>query len=107
MNLVQQNGGLVDVLGKFAKSGLANEANSWVGTGPNKPISANHIQQVFGNQSVQQIASQLGMSQQDTGSAIAKILPELINQLTPKGNVPDNHQDLFSQGLAMLSKLAK
>jgi uncharacterized protein YidB (DUF937 family) len=33
---------------------------------------------------------------------LAQVLPELVNQLTPNGKVPDNHGDLISQGLAAL-----
>ncbi len=107
MQMVQQNGGLVDVLGKFAQNGLKKEADSWVSTGPNMPISQNHIEKVFGAQALQGLAKQTGMNTNDAGSAIAKLLPELINQLTPKGSVPNNHADLFSQGMAILKGLQK
>lgn len=107
MSMVQQNGGLVDVLGKFAQSGLKKEADSWVSTGPNMPISQDNIQKVFGAQAVQGLAKQTGMNTNDAGSALAKLLPELINQLTPKGNVPANHADLFSQGMSILKGFQK
>jgi uncharacterized protein YidB (DUF937 family) len=45
----------------------------------------------------------LGMSNGQASSAMAQILPELINQLTPDGQVPGNHGDLISKGLAMLT----
>ena len=102
MSMVQQQGGLVDVLGKFSQNGMKKEADSWVGTGPNIPISQDQVQKVFGASALKNVASQIGLPQQETGSAIAKLLPELINQLTPKGNVPNNHKDLFAQGLSIL-----
>ena len=102
MSMVQKNGGLVDVLGKFTQGGLKKEADSWVSTGPNLPINPDHIQKIFGAAEIKNASVQAGVSQQDMGAAIAKLLPELINQLTPKGQVPSNHADLFSQGLAVL-----
>jgi uncharacterized protein YidB (DUF937 family) len=33
---------------------------------------------------------------------MAQILPELINQLTPNGQLPGNHGDLLTRGLSML-----
>lgn len=107
LKMVQQQGGLIDVLGKFAQGGLKKEADSWVSTGPNLPVSGQQIQKALGEGPLKNISSQLGVSQRDAGSLVAKILPELINQLTPKGQVPANHADLFSQGLQLLSKLQK
>lgn len=73
-----------------------------MGTGANMAISGDHVQQVFGASSIGTIASQLGPSQGQASSAIAQLLPELVNQMTPQGQVPGNHQDLLSQGLALL-----
>lgn len=102
MALLQSNGGLSSVLGMFQQSGLGAEANSWVGSGANMAISGEHVQQVFGGSSIGSIATQLGLSQGQASAAIAQILPELVNQMTPQGQVPANHQDLLSKGLALL-----
>src|SRR5262249_55256847 len=103
MGLLQSNGGLGNVLGMFEQNGLGQQASSWVGTGPNMAISGDHVQQVFGAPALGGIASQLGLSQGQASSAIAQILPELVNQMTPQGQVPTNHQDLLSKGLALLT----
>jgi uncharacterized protein YidB (DUF937 family) len=103
MSLLQQNGGLNGVLDTFRQGGMAQHADSWVSTGPNIGISGDQLQQVFGGSSIGNIASQLGMSNGQASSAMAQILPELINQLTPNGQVPSDHGDLISKGLAMLT----
>ena len=103
MSLLQQNGGLNGVLDSFRQSGLAQHADSWVSTGPNIGISGDQLQQALGSSSISDIASQLNMSHGQASSALAQVLPELINQLTPSGQLPNNHADLISQGLAMLS----
>lgn len=103
MSLLQQNGGLSGVLDNFRQSGMASHADSWVSTGANMPISPDQLQQVFGSSAIGNIASQLGVSHGQAGSAMAQILPELINQLTPQGQIPTDHGDLISKGLSMLS----
>jgi len=102
MSLVQQNGGLPGVLNMLQSSGLGQQADSWVGTGTNANVSADQISQVFGNAGLGNLAAQLGTSQGQAGSILSQVLPELVNQLTPNGQVPDNHNDLLSQGLAAL-----
>jgi len=68
-----------------------------------RAISPDQLQQALGSQSIGNIATQLGMSQGQAGSAMSQILPELINQLTPNGQVPGDHADLISKGLSMLT----
>jgi uncharacterized protein YidB (DUF937 family) len=102
MSLVQQNGGLTGVLNMLQSSGLGQQANSWVGTGANANVSADQMSQVFGNAGIGNLAAQLGTSQGQAGSILSQVLPELVNQLTPNGQVPDNHNDLLSQGLSAL-----
>jgi len=102
MSLVQQNGGLPGVLNMLQSSGLGQQADSWVGTGANASVSADQMSQVFGSAGLGNLAAQLGTSHGEAGSILSQILPELVNQLTPNGQVPDNHNDLLSQGLAAL-----
>jgi len=104
MSMLQQNGGLSGVLDMFRGKGMAQEADSWVSTGPNAGVSADQVQQVFGGSALSNLATQLGTSQGQASSVLAQILPELINQLTPEGQVPENHGDLISQGLALLRR---
>jgi uncharacterized protein YidB (DUF937 family) len=102
MTMVQQNGGLPGILNMLQSNGLGQQADSWVGTGPNASVSPEQMQQVFGGSGLGNLAAQLGTSPGQAGSMLAQVLPELVNQLTPNGKVPDNHGDLISQGLAAL-----
>ena len=104
MSLVQQNGGLTGVLNMLQSNGLQQQADSWVGTGPNASVSADQMTQVFGSSGLGNLAAQLGTSQGQAGSTLSQILPELVNQLTPNGQIPENHGDLISQGLALLRR---
>jgi uncharacterized protein YidB (DUF937 family) len=67
-------------------------------------VSGSALQEVLGTGAIGQIAQQLGMSHGETAGGLAQMLPQLIDQLTPNGAVPDNHDDMVAQALAMLQK---
>ena len=104
--MLQQNGGLDGVLGKFRQAGMGAQADSWVSSGQNMNISPDQLQQVFGSGSLNDIASQLGMSQNQAGSTMSQMLPELINQLTPQGQVTHESDDSIAAALESLSRSA-
>ena len=103
LSMLQQNGGLEGVLGKFRQGGLAQHADSWVSTGQNMNISADQLEQVFGSSTINDLASRVGMPADQAGSAMAQMLPEIINRLTPQGQVPENSNEEISQGLSALA----
>jgi len=95
--------GLANMVTKFKEGGFANLADSWVGTGENLPVSAEQVSQVLGSGKLGEIASQLGISSEDVSGGLSKLLPELINQATPEGQIPESH-DFISQALGALLK---
>ncbi|MBU6486144.1 MAG: DUF937 domain-containing protein [Betaproteobacteria bacterium] len=102
LQLLQQNGGLQGVLGKFEQAGLGQQAQSWIGTGKNLPIDASAITQVFDRGQLGQIAQQLGITHEQAEGQLAQALPQVVDKLTPQGQIPENHSDLVNQALAML-----
>ena len=102
MMLVQQNGGIGNVIAQFEQKGLGSQASSWVGTGANQGISADQLSSVFGSGALGQIASQLGMDQGQASHAMAQLLPEVVNHLTPQGQITSDSGDMLSQALSML-----
>ena len=103
LSLLQQNGGLEGVLGRFRQGGPGQQTDSWVGTGQNMNISPDQLQQIFGSSTMSDLAAQLGMPEAQAGSTMAQLLPEVINQLTPQGQVPENGDEEIAQGLSMLA----
>lgn len=104
LQLLQQNGGVAGVLDKFRQGGYADQADSWQSTGQNLPLSGNALQEVLGSGTIGQIAGQLGMSHGDAASGLAQVLPQLIDQFTPDGALPDNHDDMVAQALSLLTR---
>ena len=84
-------GGLSGIVDAFQKGGLGHITDSWVGTGENLPVNPDQISEVLGSDKIGAIASQLGMSHGDVAGGLAKMLPDLINHVTPNGQIPGNH----------------
>jgi uncharacterized protein YidB (DUF937 family) len=87
-------GGLGGILDAFQKGGLGHIADSWVSQGDNMPVTGDQVSEVFGNDKISEMASQLGMSHGDVSGGLAQILPQLVNHVTPNGQVPQDHNML-------------
>jgi uncharacterized protein YidB (DUF937 family) len=83
-----KGGGLSKILSGAKAQGLTAEADSWVGKGENKSISSEQVSGMLGSDQVAKIAKKVGASQSDTAGALAKLLPQLINHITPNGQIP-------------------
>lgn len=77
-------GGLVDA---FRNKGLGDIAASWVGTGANLPVSAEQIGNVLGGDTVAALAGKLGLSQEELSGHLSELLPQVVDKLTPGGEV--------------------
>jgi uncharacterized protein YidB (DUF937 family) len=83
-------GGLQGLISKLSGSGLGDIVESWIGTGANKAIAPNQLKSALGSDLIGQFASKLGLSQEDTIGQLTKLLPSVVDKLTPEGNVPQN-----------------
>ena len=95
-----QTGGLGGLAETFKNKGLGDIMSSWISTGQNLPISSGQIQQVLGSDLVQQFAKKLGASNADVSGGLANLLPDLIDKLTPKGQLPE--KNVLEEGLRRL-----
>ena len=87
MKLVK-GGGLSKLVQNAQASGLSSEADSWVGTGENQPVSGEQMKSVVGHDVVQQVAQQAGISEDEAAGVLAQVVPQVVNGLTPNGQVP-------------------
>ncbi|AOF80549.1 hypothetical protein BSY238_3247 [Methyloversatilis sp. RAC08] len=100
-----QTGGLQGLVAAFQDKGLGDLVSSWIGTGQNLPISAEQLQSVLGSGQIGQIAQQLGLSSQEVSGQLSTLLPQVIDGITPNGQVPEG--DAMQNALGMLSGLLK
>lgn len=85
-------GGLGGLLEQMQRAGYGEQARSWVGTGQNMPISPDVLGQIFGQGGIEEIARQAGVTPQEASTGLSELLPEVVNQVTPDGQVPDLDQ---------------
>jgi len=102
VDLFNQNGGLPGVLEKFKAAGFSNEVASWVGKSANLPISAEQITQVLGSATIQTAANKLGINADEISTKIAEYLPQVVDRMTPNGEVGKDSGNLLATLLGML-----
>jgi uncharacterized protein YidB (DUF937 family) len=102
IDLFNQNGGLPGVLEKFKAAGFSDQVASWVGTGANQQISADQITQVLGSSTITAAANKLGISSNEISAKIAEYLPQVVDRMTPNGEVPKDSGNLMATLLGML-----
>ena len=88
--------GLGGLLEKFRQGGLEDNIKSWIGTGPNKPISPNQLHQALGPETVDGLTRETGLPREDLLSQLSRLLPEVIDKLSPSGKLPKD-SDLLSE----------
>jgi uncharacterized protein YidB (DUF937 family) len=86
------SGGLGDLLRQFQQNGHGETANSWVGTGPNKPIAPGDLASALGADQINGLMAQSGLSRDELLNGLSQQLPEVINHLTPDGRLPTENE---------------
>ncbi len=102
--LNSQPGGIAGLAQSFQQQGLGDIAASWIGTGSNLPVSPAQILQVLGSGAIQSFAAKAGLDSNAAGSKLAELLPGIVDQLTPGGQLPQGG-DLMSTGMSLLGGL--
>ncbi|MDE2578494.1 MAG: DUF937 domain-containing protein [Hyphomicrobiales bacterium] len=78
---------LSGLLDKLRASGLGPQVNSWLGRGPNQPITAQQLEQALGPQIVASVSQTLNMAPDTVFGFLAKFLPMIIDTLSPNGTL--------------------
>ena len=86
------SGGLGDLLNQFQQKGQGDAANSWVSNGPNKQISPGDLGSALGADQIEALTAQSGLSRDELLQGLSKFLPDVVNHLTPDGQLPDENQ---------------
>lgn len=91
---------LSGLLQQLQEGGLGDKARSWVGTGGNDPVSGPEIAQALPYQTLDHVAEQSGLSPEQAADRIAQLLPEVVNKLTPGGDIPQGTlEDVIRRGI--------
>jgi len=86
------NGGLRKVLSGLQAKGKAAEADSWVAQGENQPIAGTDVREAVGDEEIASIAERLGVSNDEAADAVAQVLPDVVDQVSPNGELPPDDE---------------
>lgn len=84
----EKSGGLTGFLDRFRNAGMLDLVASWVSKGSNLDLSPPQFESVVGRDAIARIASKVGLAQTKAGSAMAFLVPKVVDALTPDGAVP-------------------
>ena len=88
--------GLGGLLQQLTQSGFGQQAASWVGTGANEPLPPQAWSKVLQPEQLSAIASQAGISEDEARHGLSQLIPEVVDHLTPNGQVPPENELLAS-----------
>jgi len=83
-----------DILDRFRNAGAGSKVDSWVGTGPNQPIDPKDVETAIDEDTLTSLSMQTGLSRDELIARITKDLPEAVDKLTPKGELPAANDEI-------------
>ena len=99
--------GLASLVQQFTHGGLGEVVQSWIGTGANLPISPEQVKSVLGSEQMTAMTQQTGLTHSDLASQLAHLLPQVVDHLTPNGQLPSGGADLGSMVSGLLGGLLR
>jgi uncharacterized protein YidB (DUF937 family) len=97
-------GGFGAILDQLQRAGFGEQARSWVSSGANLPLPSGALEQIFGQGGLAEIARRAGLSEADTSRGLAQLMPEVVNHVTPSGDMPKD-DDLLASVDALARRL--
>ena len=77
-----------DLLDRFRQSGQGKTIDSWIGTGPNEPVSPGQLGNALGPNIIKTLAERSGMSEEELLKQLSQVLPGIVDKITPHGRLP-------------------
>lgn len=104
MRWVQRNGGIGAVLKRFQQQGYGKQAQSWVATGDNEELDEHAVEEVVGRRDLADMAQRLGVPETEVKQAFAEIMPQMVDRLSPQGDLPQQADEVLDEGIQTLEK---
>lgn len=74
------------LMNQLQQAGLGDQVQSWLSGGPNKPVTADQMQQALGP-NLDQAAAAAGVPPQDAAKDLAEVVPTVVNEASPNGQL--------------------
>src|SRR5262245_48329491 len=84
----ERTGGLQGFLDQFRRAGLGEIVSSWVSRGSNTPVTTEQLERAIGSDTINRMSSNVGVARAASASAMAYMIPRVVDLLTPEGVVP-------------------
>lgn len=104
MQWVQRNGGMGAVLDRFRQRGYPQEADSWVSAGPNRELAPQQLSEVMGTDELSRMSQQLGVTDEEAAAGLSEILPQMVDQATPDGQLSPDADEVLERGRLTLEE---
>ncbi len=91
LQMIQEKGGLQQIIGQLQNSPIGEQVNSWLGSGTNEAVSPDQVAEAM-PAAVEDLAKETGMSVEQVSSSISELLPNLIDKFSPGGQIPGADQ---------------
>ncbi|HBK04466.1 MAG TPA: hypothetical protein DDZ81_01245 [Acetobacteraceae bacterium] len=82
-----ERGTLPDLADRFTQTGLGPIMASWIGNGPNLPITPEDLRRVLGDERVGDFSTLAGLSSDEFLVHFARLLPAAVHHMTPEGKM--------------------
>jgi len=82
-------GGLADIVGSLQSGDLGDVVSSWLGSGDNLAVAPDKLESALGSDKISAFADQAGVSGSEASALLAGILPQIVDKLSPDGQLPD------------------
>ena len=83
------SGGLGELLERFKQSGQGETAESWVKSGPNRPVAPDQLERAIGRDVIAKLSRETGLSRDELMTRLTRNLPEAVDKYTPDGRLPE------------------
>ncbi|TAK47234.1 MAG: DUF937 domain-containing protein [Xanthobacteraceae bacterium] len=80
--------GLSGLVKKLETGGIGDIVSSWINAGPNSQIAPGQLGTALGPEILKTLSEKSGLPQDELTTALAKVLPGLVDNLTPQGRLP-------------------
>jgi len=86
------SGGLGELLKKFQQTGQGQVAQSWIGTGSNRPVAPEDLEKAIGLDTLDALSQRTGIPRDRILAELKEHLPSTVDTLTPEGRIPNEQE---------------
>jgi uncharacterized protein YidB (DUF937 family) len=86
-------GAIGELVARFKDAGRGDAADSWVSTEANHPVNVSEMEAALGQETLNELALKTGLSKAELLLRLNAALPDVVNNMTPNGQLPTVDQE--------------